>query len=342
MLSILGALILATLALVFVSLQKTYSHIPRAELKRRAQKGDQFAQLLFRPAAYGMSLQVLLWLFIGLTSAGFFILLASSVPGWLALLGALALLWFGFGWLPNSRVTALSNALARYLTPPLAWILERLYPLLGRLSDWLSKHRQLSVHTGLYEKEDLLKLLEQQKVQAGSRINPDELRIASGALSYGDKLVRDIMTPKRVVTMVASTDSIGPVLLNELHGSGHSRFPVYQDKPDNVIGMLYLRDLVGVSDGGRVRDHIHKYVMYVNEAQTLNKVLEAFLKTKSHLFMVVNGFEETVGIITIEDILEQIVGKPIMDEFDKYDDMRAVAALDAKKDRKENAEKMVE
>jgi Mg2+/Co2+ transporter CorC len=63
--------------------------------------------------------------------------------------------------------------------------------------------------------------------------------------------------------------------------------------------------------------------------------LQAFLKTKRHLFIVVNGFEEVIGIVTIEDVIEQIIGQPIMDEFDQYQDLRAVAIRMADKIHKE-------
>lgn len=75
----------------------------------------------------------------------------------------------------------------------------------------------------------------------------------------------------------------------------------------------------------------HK-LTYVHEDFTLYRTLQVFLKTKQHLFLVVNTFEELVGIITIEDVLEQMIGKQIVDEFDRYDDLRAVAAAAAKKD----------
>nr|MBP7806933.1 CBS domain-containing protein [Candidatus Saccharibacteria bacterium] len=70
-------------------------------------------------------------------------------------------------------------------------------------------------------------------------------------------------------------------------------------------------------------------VLYLHESQNLYEALTAMLKTKHHLFIVVNSFEVLVGIITLEDVIEQIIGKPIIDEFDEYDDLRAVAARQA-------------
>jgi CBS domain containing-hemolysin-like protein len=79
---------------------------------------------------------------------------------------------------------------------------------------------------------------------------------------------------------------------------------------------------------------MRKRVCYIHEEQTLLEALQAVLKTKHHLFIVVNSFEEYVGILTIEGVLEQIVGLPILDEFDRYEDMRAVAASIAEKEHK--------
>ena len=328
--------VLALLTLAAASLQKTYARIPRKELKRRAQKGDDTAKQLYKAAAHGLGLGLLLWLVIGLAGGGFIILLARWTALWLALIGALGLVGISFAWLPNSRVSPFSEFIARQMAPLLAWLLNVLSPVLGRLAEVVRRHGRLSVHSGLYEKEDLLVLLDRQKTQLDNRLSDEELTIAKGALTYSDKLVRDIMVPRRVIKTVATTDTVGPILMDELHATGHSRFPVYQDKADNIIGTLYARDLMKAKEGGQVHSVMKKDVHYVREDQPLGRVLEAFLKTKHHLFVVVNNFEEVVGIITIEDILEQILGKPILDEFDKYQDLRAVAALEAQQDQKKH------
>lgn len=334
MLTLLGALFLGLLTLVGISLQKTYKNLPRRELKRRAAKGDELAKLLYRAVAYGMSLEILLWIVIGLGAAGFFVLVADSLPTWLALFGSVALVWLGFAYMPNSRVTNAGNTIARVATPPIAWLLSHIYPILNRFGNFLQTHGRIQIHTGIFQKDDLLSLIDKQSEQADNRIDKAELAIAKHALTFGDKVIRDVMIPLRVVKTVKATDTVGPVLMAELHKSGFSRFPVIGDKKGEIAGTLYLRDLVAAKTGGSVSSLMNKKVYYVNEEKPLQHVLDAFLKTKHHLFMVVNEFEEISGIITIEDILEQVLGKQIVDEFDKYDDMRAVAALQAKKDRK--------
>jgi CBS domain containing-hemolysin-like protein len=188
----------------------------------------------------------------------------------------------------------------------------------------------------LYDRHDLIDLLQRQLVQPDNRIEQTELDIALHALTFGDDTVAQHLTPRRVVKAVNADDSLGPILMDELHKSGHSRFPVYAGKTDNIVGTLYLRDLVHAKAGGTAKEVMKPGVAYVHEEQSLYDALQAILRTHRQLFVVVNSFEEYVGIITIEDILETILGKPIIDEFDQYDDLRAVAARSAKKEHKEH------
>lgn len=323
-------LVLAGLAFLGIGLQKSYGHVGRKELRRRARRADPLAMVFYRVVAYGMSLRMFLWLLVGISSAAFFVVLSRSVSSvWLALFWSLLLIAIGFMWLPYRPVSKFSLRVAKRLTPVIANILHYAHPILDYIGSFIRRHRQVHIHTGLYQKEDLIELINQQAAQADNRISKEELQLARHALTFGNKLVRDYMTPRRVVRMVAATDTIGPVLMGELHNSGHSRFPVYQDKPEHLVGTLYLRDLIDVASGGRVRDVMKKEVYYIHEEQPLYDALQAFLKTKHHLFIVVNSFEEYVGIITVEDVLEQIIGRPIVDEFDQYDDLRSVATRQA-------------
>jgi CBS domain containing-hemolysin-like protein len=337
MLNFILGVLLALLAVIFWTISKTYQYIPQRELKRLARSGDEVAQLLYRAVAYGLSLQVLLNTLAVICGA---VALATFVPAigvWLSilLLGALLLV----GWLvlvPGGELTHGGIWLTKRMTPGIAWLLERLHPSINAAVHFVRRHRHVYVHTGLYEKDDLVELLEQQKGQPDSRIPEDEIDLLQHALMFGDKLVSDALVPQRAVAMVATSDAVGPVLMDELNKSGHSRFPVFEGKPDNIVGILYLHDLVGVKHSGTVADVMNRKLTYVHENFTLYQSLQAFLKTKQHLFLVVNSFEELVGILSLEDVLEQIIGQPIMDEFDRYDDLRLVAAAAARKEHAEH------
>jgi len=258
--------------------------------------------------------------------------LSVIAPPALAFVVEALVIAYGFVWMPTGQVTKFGVRVAVWLTPAVAWLLAKLHPLLDRLVSFVQKHRPLHIHTGLYDREDLLELIEKQKGQADSRISPETLELLQHTLQFGDKLVRDCAVPRRAVRMVSADDAIGPMLMKDLHASGFSRFPVYKDKPENIVGTLYLRKLISLKHTGHVRDIMDDKVYFVHEEHPLEQVLDAFLKTQHHLFIVVNSFEEVVGIITIEDILEQILGAKIVDEFDQYDDVRAVAAHQAKQE----------
>lgn len=336
-------LVFVVVAIGLWVLERSYRHVPAHELKRLARSGDDVAQLLYQAAAYGTSLRVLL-------RGGAIVLAALSlialIQAFGSLLGVIVVLVLvglgGFIFVPGNELTRTSLALAKWAAPAIAWLLERLQPVLDAGVRFARRYRHVYVHTGLYEKTDLAELLERQRGQEDSRISVSEIDLLRHNLSFGDKLVVDALVPKRVVKTVAASDAIGPVLMDELSKSGHSRFPVYDGKHDNIVGILYLHDLVGAKHSGTVADIMKTKLTYVHENFTLYQTLQAFLKTKHHLFLVVNSFEELVGIITIEDVLEQMVGKPIVDEFDHYDDLRAVAAADAKKDHKNHDEPKAE
>ncbi len=258
--------------------------------------------------------------------------LADSLAWPVALALIILVVWLCFDFLPKSHVSNISVRAAKHATPVLHFALERLQPVLRRLGNFINKIEPGRLHTGLYTKDDIVDLIKKQKVQIDNRITKEELYIVEHALQFGDKKVSEIMTPRRVMKTVATHDMIGPVLLKELHDSGHSRFPVYDENPNDIVGTLYLRDALAASAGGFVKNILRKEVFYVNQNQSLARVLDAFIKTKHHQFLAVNNFEEIVGIITIEDIIEQILGKQIIDEFDSYDDLRAVAIMEAEKD----------
>lgn len=352
MLGFITAVILLGLALLALALQRTYTALTPKELKRRARSKDPIADVLYRAVAYGASLRVMLWIIVILSAAGSFVLLGNVAPPILAFLAVASVIAYGFVWMPAHHATRIGTQIAVWLTPAITWLLARLHPLLDRLVAFAQKHRPITVHTGLYDQEDLLKLIELQKGQPDSRISPDTLDLLSHTLTFGEKLVRDTMVPARAVRQISAEEAVSPLVISDLHDSGFSRFPVYEphDNSDvnkagagnmagSIVGTLFLRDLISLKHTGKVRDVMQSNVYYVHEDHPLEQVLDAFIKTQHHLFVVVNSFEEFVGIITIEDILEQILGCKIVDEFDQYDDLRVVASQQAAIEHKANHKK---
>ncbi len=159
-------------------------------------------------------------------------------------------------------------------------------------------------------------------------LTPDERRTLASTLHFADKLVRDYMTPRSVMEAVGANELLGPLVLNDLHKTGHSHFPVFEGDIDHIVGMLHIHTLLDLANkkSPTVKDVMEPRVLYIHEEQTLSQALAACIKHRRHLLVVINEFRETVGVITIEDTVEQMIGRNIVDEFEAHDDLRAVAA----------------
>lgn len=318
------AVIFLLLAMGGVVVRKTYYYIPLHELKRRAERDEPLARRLYPAAAYGGSLRILLWLYIGLMSAASIILLARLLPIWASLLIVGPLLWIAFSWLPASRVTKAGARLTLIVTPVIVWLLNYLHPILGRGSETVQKHIAPTRHTGLFERSDLVELIEQQQRQTDSRLNDHELEIARRALNFSEYKVHDVLVPRKAVKTVLAGETVGPVLIDELHKNAQGYSLVRETPKGDFVGVLAFKQL-SLESKGQAQDIMDKGIFYVHENDSLSQVMHAFFITHQPLFVVVNSFEEYVGIITVEGIMRQLLGDIPGEEFDKHHDIAAVA-----------------
>lgn len=298
-------------------------------------KGDKNAKLVYPFRKLGNQLRATLLIVAVLLSTTFAVLMSRLLNPIIAIMFVSLVVLSFSEIIPRLYIGKLIIPITAQISPLLHWIVIVTAPLakpLGRLFDSLSEQQGRTFYT----KAEIFKLLDAHAISDTSDVNANEIEIVRHALSFSEKQVRSIMTPRRMVVSVKGNDLIGPVVINELHNSGHSRFPVTDDKDqEKFTGILYLKDLLGVRDGGTVKDFMRKQVYYVHEEQTLNHALDAFLKTNHHLLVVVNTFEEFVGVLSIEDVIEQIIGRQIVDEFDQHADLRAVAQSLADKEVKQ-------
>lgn len=181
----------------------------------------------------------------------------------------------------------------------------------------------------LHSKEELVHLVETTQ----NILSQDEKQLLSSALSFQQKPVRDVMTPKSAIHSIGKKELLGPLVLDDLHKTGHSRFPVINRDIDHVVGVLHVQSLLALDTKRSVivEKAMESRVFYINQDQSLQHALAAFLRTHHHLFIVVNEFRETVGILSLEDVIEALIGRKIIDEFDTHEDLRAVAERNTQK-----------
>jgi magnesium and cobalt transporter len=157
-----------------------------------------------------------------------------------------------------------------------------------------------------------------RKAEQNQVIDADGLSIIEGALQVTDMQVREIMIPRSQVATIDITDSPDEIIPKVIQ-AGHSRFPVIGESKDDVVGILLAKDLlelVLISDQRKFNlKDVLRPAIYVPESKRLNILLKEFRENRNHMAIVIDEYGGLGGVVTIEDVLEQIVGE-IEDEFD--------------------------
>jgi magnesium and cobalt transporter len=153
-------------------------------------------------------------------------------------------------------------------------------------------------------------------------IDGDALRMIEGVLRVADQHVRDIMVPRSQM-VVLERDSGPQQLLPAVIESGHSRFPVIGDDRDQIVGILLAKDLLryfseGAKGAWDIRE-VLRPAAFVPESKRLNVLLKEFRASRNHMAIVVDEYGGVSGLVTIEDVIEEIVGE-IADEYDTDED----------------------
>jgi magnesium and cobalt transporter len=159
--------------------------------------------------------------------------------------------------------------------------------------------------------------------EAGERgvLDGDALTMLEGVLGVADLQVRDIMVPRGQMVFVRRATPAAQILAVVVE-SGHSRFPVMDEDRDDIVGVLMAKDLLRLSASRAQRFDIREYMrpaQFVPESKRLNVLLKEFRRNRNHMAIVVDEYGGVSGLVTIEDVIEQIVGE-IDDEFDVEDD----------------------
>ena len=188
--------------------------------------------------------------------------------------------------------------------------------LLERLSSFLMREPE--------DREQLLELL--HGAFERNLLDGDALSIIEGALSVSDMQVRDVMVPRAQMEVLGIDDSIERIT-EFVIGATHSRYPVVGESKDDVIGILLAKDLLPHFAGKEfdLRDTLRPAV-FIPESKRLNVLLREFRASRNHMAIVVDEYGGVAGLVTIEDVLEQIVGD-IEDEYD-FDEAAGNIVLD--------------
>jgi putative hemolysin len=313
----------------------------RAVIKMEAESGSKSAQTVLRltedPSRFMAAIQ------IGITLVGFgasataAVTLADPVADWLSSLGlpwvsrAAAGLAVFFVTLLISYVTLVVGELApkrlglqraesvakvvagpisllQAAAAPLIWILTRSTDIVARLLGV----RPGCGRPGVTEEEIKLLVTEQ------GTLLPDEKRMIHEIFELGDMVAKEIMVPRVDMRMLEDTVSVGEAI-EVFKESGFSRLPVFAGDADTVVGIAMLKDLVGPVSAGMMDEQVGRFVrpaVFVPETKSILVMLKDMQAAHNHLAIVVDEYGGTAGLVTIEDIVEEIIGE-VVDEFDR-------------------------
>lgn len=322
--SILILVLLIIMSAYFSATETAYSSLNKIKLKSIANKGNKKAKLALELSEKYDS--VISTILIGnnivniatasLATVLFTKLLGSSGVTVSTIVMTILILIFG-EISPKSIAKDIPESFAIFSAPLLNVFCIILKPVNHIFCLWkklISKVLKIQKHSGITE-DEILTIAEEAENEGG--INPQQLEIIKSAIELNEQEVIEAFTPR--VDMIAVKDSCSKEeLLNLFIESGFSRIPVYHDNIDNVIGIINEKDLINivVNNNNEEISSIIKPLNVIQPHMKLSHLLKVLQNNKSHMSLIADEYGGTMGIITLEDILEELVGE-IWDEHDK-------------------------
>lgn len=309
------------LLLVVAAIRPHHSKLNMFELERRFGLGDKHAEkALIREKLLGdvVSLQrvliaILQVIVVILSELTFGLYFGIFVAFMVALVyGSIARLSF---------IRKLSQKLYKYSEESVLYFIQKAPYLVKFL-------RSAPMSTGSHVLHiDSRQELQHLVAESDGVLTPEEKKLIVNSLSFNDQLVRTVMTPRDSINSIKKTEFLGPLTLDDLHKTGRSKLPVIAGDIDHIVGILHLEGLLAldIKRSTTAEKAMEPKVYYIHQDQTLQHALTEFLSTRHYLLIVINESRETVGLLTLTDVIESLIGRKIVDEFDSHDNLRKVA-----------------
>lgn len=310
--------LLIVLSALFSSLTLGLLSLDTGSLRRRAKHGDKDAEAVYPVREKGNQLLVTLILGNVVVNTSLSIFLGSNASGLVAGILATSLIVVFGEIIPQAIVTR--HAL--YYGARTIWFTKFavfiFYPIafpLAKLLDWFLGSELPTI----YSKSELMEIISEHEDSEHSQIDADEERILHGALQFSHVSVRQVMTPVDKVVSFDENQRLNDEFFELVAGHGFSRLPVYSGDKNNIVGVLYAKDLLGEDDDITIKeteDAFERKYLSVRPDELLDKVLAKMLKRHQHIAIVRTKNEQFLGIISLEDIFEEIIQQEIEDEGD--------------------------
>lgn len=171
--------------------------------------------------------------------------------------------------------------------------------------------------------------------EKSGKLREKEVDYIENLLSLRDYKVRDILTPRTVIVALEKNVTVDEAIGDK--DISHSRIPVFDETIDNIIGVVFSSSILEAKISGKASttmQEIMKPVFKVSENLPVDKTLDLFIKRKEHMFIAVDKYDQTEGLVTLEDAMETLLGVEIMDELDDVEDMQEFARMQSRQSKK--------
>jgi len=307
--------LLVCLSALFSGLTLGFFSLQKDDLKRKAELGDISAQKIYKLRKRGNLLLCTLLIGNVAVNTTLSIFLSSFATGFTAGLIATGLIVIFGEITPQAIFSRHALKLGSKLTWIVWFFVVILFPICWPIAWILNRLLGKELPT-IYSKEEIVKMIEFHEDSKRSDIDADEEKLMKGVLTYSEKNVSEIMTPIEKAIVLEGDSRLNIPLIRQIRSYGHSRIPVYKDNINKIVGILFVKDLVGLEpDKKDIKNIARKQIIHVRPDRKLDNLLNDFKRTHKHLFIVADK-GKVLGLVTIEDVLEEIMGDEIIDEFD--------------------------
>lgn len=313
------SLILILLSALFSGLTLGLLSLDSNTLRRRARNGDKEAKVIYPIRSRGNLLLTTLLLGNVAVNTALSIFLSSLASGLVAGIIATALIVVFGEIIPQATIsrhalffgakTIWFTKIAMFIFYPIAW------PI-AKILDWALGSEIPTV----YSRKELMDIISEHEDSEHSELDADEERIVHGALQFSHMRVREVMTQADQVVSYDENTRLNDDFFEEALHTGYSRLPVYSGQPGNIIGILYVKDLIIEDEDITIKqteEALETDFLTARPDDLLDKVLTKMLKQRRHLAIVKNKSDQFLGVISMEDIIEEIIQYEIVDEDDE-------------------------
>lgn len=306
---------------MFSGLTLGYFSLNLNTLERRAKHGNPEALAIYPIRKRGnLLLTTLLLGNVGVNTA-LSVYMGSLLSGFAAGVFATVLIFLFGEIIPQAAFSRHAIWVGSTFAPVMRVLMVVMLPVTYPIAFLLDKLLGEEVPT-VYSKNDLMQIVSELEESELSDIDEDEERIIHGALQFSHTSVREIMTPKEEVETIEKNQRINQELIDEVAKSDFSRYPVYEGNEDNIVGILYSKDLIYEEQDIALYQAVDAYdsnFLRVRPDEKLDVVLGRMLKQKKHMGIVQTKNKKFLGVVTLEDIIEEIIQFEIEDEGDDAD-----------------------